>query len=209
MFSGIVQEIGKVVAIEGLGQEPTDTNMQCIRLKISLKQGHLCQIGDSVSINGVCLTVVEIDQELGVLSFDAVPETLRKTNLSLFKVGDYVNIELSVKLGDYIGGHMVQGHVDGVGQISHIAKEDAALIVRIQVKEAILKYFVNKGFVAIDGMSITVIEVTENDFSVTFIPHTIEATIVQTYKVGQMVNLEADPLGKQIHAYMEKYRALQ
>ena len=155
-------------------------------------------------MNGVCLTVVEINIESMSACFDVVAETINKTNLSYLKIEDEVNVELSLRYGDFVGGHMVQGHVDGIGKVTSIVPEGDALLVAIEANKDILKYLVNKGFVTIDGMSITVIDVYDNHFTVTFIPHTQNSTIVRKYKCGSVVNLEADPIGKQIHSYMEK-----
>ncbi|WP_119344702.1 riboflavin synthase [Facilibium subflavum] len=196
MFSGIVQEIGVINRLE--------KKADLLTLWVKFSQAHQCRIGDSVAINGICLTVVEVDEQQAC--FEAVAETLQKTNLAYLSDKDYVNIELSLRYGDFIGGHMVQGHVDGVGEIRFIELQGDALLVGINADKNILCYLVNKGFVAIDGMSITVIDVFDQYFTVTFIPHTQKSTIVQHYQVGMKVNLEADPIGKHIHTYMEKYR---
>ncbi|WP_440615756.1 riboflavin synthase [Cysteiniphilum sp. 6C5] len=195
MFSGIVQEIAKVESVTG---------NEVITLIIRSEQLDNCKIGDSIAINGVCLTVVTLDKVNGLVSFEAVPETLRKTTLGQLIAGSHVNLELSLRLNDFIGGHMVQGHVDGVGEVKSITHEAEAWLVAISAPKEILKYLVNKGFITIDGMSITVIEVNDDCFTVTFIPHTIDATIVKNYQIGTKVNLEADPIGKHIHHYMEK-----
>ncbi|GGF95954.1 MULTISPECIES: riboflavin synthase [Cysteiniphilum] len=195
MFSGIVQEVATVDSVLG---------SDLITLVIRSEQLASCKIGDSIAINGVCLTVVTLDKVKGLVSFEAVPETLRKTTLGQLVAGSHVNLELSLRLNDFIGGHMVQGHVDGVGEVKSITHEAEAWLVAISAPLEILRYLVNKGFITIDGMSITVIEVKGDYFTVTFIPHTIDATIVKNYQVGTKVNLEADPIGKHIHHYMEK-----
>ena len=197
MFSGIVQEVATVESI---------LVHEVITLVIHSRQLASCKIGDSIAINGVCLTVVTLDNIKGLLSFEVVPETLRKTTLGQFVAGSKVNLELSLRLNDFIGGHMVQGHVDGVGEIKSIIHEAEALLVAISAPEEILRYLVNKGFITIDGMSITVIEVKDDYFTVTFILHTIDTTIVKNYQIGSKVNLEADPIGKHIHHYMEKIK---
>ncbi|WP_116963845.1 riboflavin synthase [Fastidiosibacter lacustris] len=200
MFSGIVQEVATVVSIGG---------KDVISIEVSFKRANECKIGDSIAINGVCLTVVNINLNYGNVKFEVVPETLRKTNLGMLKVDDSVNLELSLRLSDFVGGHMVQGHVDGVGVIKSINHEGDAWLVAISAPEVILQYLVSKGFVTIDGMSITIIEVSKDHFIVTFIPHTIKVTVVKNYKVGTNVNLEADPIGKHIHHYMEKIRDIR
>lgn len=195
MFSGIVQEIAIVESISG---------HEVIVLVIHSKQLASCKTGDSIAINGVCLTVVTLDKENDLVSFEVVPETLRNTTLGQLVVEANVNLELSLLLNDFIGGHMVQGHIDGIGKIKSISYEAEAWLLVISAPEKILRYLVNKGFVTIDGMSITVIKVKDDYFTVTFIPHTIDTTIVKKYKVGTKVNLEADPIGKHVHHYMEK-----
>ncbi|WP_100551143.1 riboflavin synthase [Caedibacter taeniospiralis] len=199
MFSGIVQEVAEVVFAFG-GEVMT--------LVIHSQQLKDCKIGDSIAINGVCLTVVALDKSQDLVSFEAVAETLRKTNLSRLRMGSLVNLELSLRLNDFVGGHMVQGHVDGIGVIKRIIHEGDAWLVAINAPKEILHYLVNKGFVTIDGMSITVIEVKNGYFTVTFIPHTIESTVVKHYQVGTSVNLEADPIGKHIYRYMEKMQSV-
>ena len=199
MFSGIVQEMAEIISISG---------KKVISIEVKFKQIKACKIGDSVAINGVCLTVVAIDEIRLIVKFEVVPETLRKTNLGELKSGNLVNLELSLRLNDFIGGHMVQGHVDGLGEIKSIEYEGDAWLVTINTSQEILQYLVNKGFVTIDGMSITVIEVKVDCFTVTFIPHTIQSTVVKSYCVGTTVNLEADPIGKHIHHYMEKINSV-
>ena len=199
MFSGIVQEKGRITSFTG---------GDSMRLGLSIKQIGQCRIGDSVAVNGVCLTITHINCTDHILYFDVTPETLIKTNLSLAKLGNLVNIELSLKISDRIGGHFVQGHVEDTGEIYSIEKEDTSLLVQIKAKSSLLRYLVDKGYIAIDGMSITVIHVTKHSFSVLFIPHTVKNTIVQTYKRGQKVNLEVDPLSKHIYKYMENSNAL-
>ena len=196
MFSGIVQEMATIKKISG---------SEILRIDVQLAQASKCRLGDSVAINGVCLTVVHIDLNHNVLSFEAVAETLSKTNLGQLKVAEKVNAELSLRFGDFVGGHLVQGHVDGVANIRFIQQHADSWIVGFTTPSEILKYLVTKGFVTIDGMSITVIDVLDAYFTVTFIPHTIENTIVKNYAIGNTVNIEADPIGKQIHQYMDKY----
>jgi riboflavin synthase len=153
-------------------------------------------VGASVSVNGVCLTVTSFSKcEFQVT---AVPETLRVTNLSSLKQGDQVNLERAMKADSRIGGHYVQGHVDTIGEILEIASEGNALLVKIGVTPKITKYLVKKGYVGLDGMSITVIDVDQNWFTVTFIPQTQMATIMGHYQVGTKINIEVDMLGKYV-----------
>ncbi|MBI5448022.1 MAG: riboflavin synthase [Gammaproteobacteria bacterium] len=160
------------------------------------------RIGDSVSVNGVCLTVTDFSKT--TFNVAAVPETLKLTNLGHLKSGSEVNVERALKLGDRLGGHYVQGHVDTVGEIIQIEKEgDHALLVTISTNKNSYPYLVKKGYVTLDGMSITVIEVNQSSstlFTVTFIPHTQDETVVKHYRVGTLINVELDILAK----YVEK-----
>jgi riboflavin synthase len=195
MFSGIVQELGRVEKIS------IKDNIKTFSIKFnnSIK----CNIGDSVAINGTCLTVTNIDNNINTASFDAVPETLIKTNLDSLKESSYVNTELSLGFGDKIGGHMVQGHVDEKGIIKDLQDVGGAWLIEISASNEFLNYLVKKGFVTIDGMSITVVDILKDSFSVTLIPHTIEVTIAKNYTKGSIVNLEADATGKYIYKYIQ------
>lgn len=155
-------------------------------------------VGASVAINGVCLTVTRYSQD----EFDvtAVPETMRVTNLANLKKDDDVNLERSMKVDSRIGGHYVQGHVDAVGEIIDIQADGDALLVKIGASPDVTKYLVKKGYVGLDGMSITLIDVTTDSFTVTFIPQTQMATIIHHYQKGTKINIEVDILGK----YVEK-----
>lgn len=196
MFSGIVQKTGKIISVT------QHDKVKTARLK--LDNIEMCKIGDSVALNGVCLTVTAIDAETCELSFDIVPETLRKTNLTHLEKGSLVNVEFSLRYGDFVGGHFVQGHVEGIGSIRFIRCEGNARVIGINADRELLKAIINKGFITIDGMSITVIECLEDYFTVTLIPHTLDATIAKEYQIGQNVNLETDPLGRYVYAYTEK-----
>lgn len=193
MFSGIVQELGTV--------EKIATNNSIKIFEINFENSTQCKIGDSVAINGTCLTVTALNGS--VASFDAVPETLHKTNLDNIIAGDKVNTELAMRYGDHIGGHMVQGHVDEVGKIKNIQDVGGAWLVEISASQEFLMYLVKKGFVTIDGMSITIVDIFKDYFTVTLIPHTIDATIAQKYTRGSIVNLEADATGKYIYKYIQ------
>lgn len=196
MFSGIVQEKGIVILA---------TKAEILKLAITIKSCVDCSLGDSIAVNGVCLTIVKIDINQSILYFDVVSETLKKTNLKLLKVKDEVNIEKSIRLSDYIGGHMVQGHIDGVGEITNVEHENGGvLLVKIKMPFSMIKFLVAKGFVTIDGMSITIISVHDKHISVTLIPHTLESTVAKSYLQGSIVNIEVDPIGKHIHNYMKK-----
>jgi riboflavin synthase len=155
-------------------------------------------IGDSVAINGSCLTVTAISGS--EISFDAVPETLSRTSLGDLRPGDKVNLETSLKAGQSIGGHFVQGHVDGVGTIESTRSLGESQVIRISAPGEVMRYVVEKGSIAIDGISLTIASLDRSGFAIAVIPHTLEATTLHAKRPGDKVNLEADILGK----YVEK-----
>jgi riboflavin synthase len=166
-----------------------------------------CKIGDSLGVNGVCLTVTQFDDQY--FHATAVPETLSKTNLNDLQVGDAVNLERCVKVGDRVGGHTIQGHVDATISISAIKIDGAAWNITFVVPKALRPYIVKKGFVALDGMSITVVNVIADKFSVTLIPHTRAVTIAKHYKVGSKVNLEVDMFAKYVESLVANFAKLK
>lgn len=190
MFSGIVECLGKVISLT--------LDHGCKHFVIAPETTfNDIIIGDSIAVNGVCLTVTACDQH--TFSATAVPETLRLTNLDKLVVNDPVNLERSLPMSARIGGHYVQGHVDGMGQILEIEHDHSeALLVKISAPRELTKYMVNKGYVGLDGMSITIIQATDDWFTVTFIPHTQAITIVKQYQVGSWINIETDMMAKQI-----------
>lgn len=198
MFSGIVETIGAIVRAETL--------QGCKYFTITPKQRFDdLTIGESISVNGTCLTVTSFTSE----TFDvtAVPETLRLTNLGHLKQNDYVNLERSLRFNSRIGGHYLQGHVDAIGQILQIEKDNSdALLVKISIPEKLAKYVINKGYIGIDGMSITVIQAEPEWFTVTFIPHTQDVTITKQYNIGSCVNIEVDMMGKYIEKLLGAYQ---
>ena len=187
MFTGIVECIGIVKDI------PTQNELK--RLQIfapSIMQD--VNVNDSVAVNGVCLTVIARDSEN--FSVQPVPETLRKTNLGSLPVNAAVNLERSLLPTSRLGGHFVQGHIDDTAKIVSIVREGAALLVKFSLPKSLRKYLVDKGFIAIDGMSLTIIEAHEDWFTVTLIPHTQQITIAGNYQEGTVVNIEVDILAK-------------
>jgi len=190
MFSGIVETVGTVTQ----AKKNKDSTVFHIQPQMKFNDLHL---GDSVSVNGVCLTITELMED--VFSVTAVPETLRVTNLNNLEQKSRVNLERSLLVGGRNGGHNVQGHVDCVGNIIKIDSDGKdAWLLSISVPAQICKYIVNKGYITLDGMSITVIEAGKDWFSVTLIPHTREVSIAKDYRVGSPVNIEVDILGKYI-----------
>lgn len=187
MFTGIVEEIGTV--------ESFNSGKICIKAKKVLEQ---TKIGDSICVNGVCLTVTKLNQN----SFytDVMNETLNRSNLGLLLPGCKVNLERAMSAQGRFGGHIVSGHIDGTGTISKKINDDNAIWVYISTSKKILKYIIEKGSICIDGISLTVAKVSQNDFAVSVIPHTSEQTTLISKKVGESVNLENDIIGK----YVEK-----
>jgi len=187
MFTGIVEEMGTVRTTEDAREETRH-----LRVEAALASG--CAIGGSVAVNGACLTVVS--REGRTLGFDLGPETLRRTTLGDLRPGDRVNLERPLRLGGELGGHLVLGHVDGVGTITDVERDTAAR-VRIALPSADLESLViPKGSVAVDGISLTVAEIGEMAFEVMLIPHTLAVTTLGQAAVGRRVNLEMDVLGK-------------
>ena len=191
MFTGLIEEIGTVRAIE--------RGTQSARFTIhadGVLEG--VTLGDSITVNGACLTVVH--QAEGEMAFDAVYETLQKTALGALAIGDKVNLERSLAANGRFGGHIVQGHVDGVGTIASIREIDNSFYIYITASAGLMRYVVRKGSIAIDGISLTVVEADDKTFSVAIIPHTWEHTNLRHRIAGDQVNLETDIIGK----YVEK-----
>jgi riboflavin synthase len=187
MFTGLVREVGTVASmVDG---------------RLTIEAPETCQgvqLGDSVAIDGVCLTVVACVDS--TLSFDAVPETLARTALGTLDQGSRVNLEPALRAGDALGGHYVQGHVDGVGSVESVAPEGEGRRVRFGAPAELLRYIVEKGSIAVQGTSLTVAAVDDAGFEVALIPHTLQATTLGTLEPEQPVNLETDVLAK----YVEK-----
>ena len=189
MFTGLVAELGTVVALKPLNQSYNIT-VKANKVLNNLK------IGDSVAVNGACLTVVKISGS--DFTADVMPETVKLTNLRHLKSGDKVNLERTLRLCDGLDGHIVSGHVEGVGVIASKKAEGIAEVVTIKTPPELLKYIIKKGSIAIDGISLTVTEVTATCFSVSLIPHTAAETTLGFKKPGDEVNLETDIIGKYV-----------
>jgi riboflavin synthase len=188
MFSGIIENIGRVHVFK--------REANSARLQILTGLSPQLKVGDSVSVNGVCLTVVAKDTK----GFRAqiAPETMRCTNLDKLRPGQEVNLELALKLDNRIGGHLVQGHVDGVGYIRRQMKSKNYAIWHIAAPRALMKYIVPKGSIAVEGVSLTIIETRVDQFGISLIPHTLQHTTLGRKKIGQTLNLEVDVLGKHV-----------
>lgn len=192
MFTGIIIGTGTIKSITG--SKRTSNSDRRIRLELG-RVGKGLKIGDSVSVNGTCLTVIVLKKTAA--EFEIVKETMDRTTLGSFKDGDSVNIERSLKLSDRFEGHIVLGHVDGVGEISDVIKFPAEIKMWIRVKgKEMMKYLVPKGSVTVDGISLTVVDVEKYKFSVALVPHTVSKTTIGTKVRGDTVNLEFDILSK-------------
>jgi len=190
VFTGLVAQVGQLVAVERSGDG--------VRLTVrSLLAGEL-ELGDSVAVNGVCLTAVaREDQQFAA---DVMNETLKRSSLADAEVGSQVNLELPLRASDRLGGHVVQGHVDGLGVVADVAEDGFARQVRIEAPSTVLRYVVEKGSVAVDGVSLTVVEADRDSFTVSLIPETLQRTNLGGARPGTRVNLEVDVLAK----YVEK-----
>jgi len=189
MFTGLVETLGMVQQVY-----PSGPGRRLTLSAPPLSEG--TQLGDSVAINGACLTVVEIQGE--TLAFEAGPETLAKTNLGELRPADRVNLERALHLGDRLGGHLVQGHIDGVGRIAERRREGEWEVVWFSCPAALAEQMVPKGSVAVDGISLTLVDVTGDRFSVALIPHTLAVTTLGFKQAGASVNLETDLLAKYV-----------
>lgn len=180
MFTGIVREVGAVVAHEGS--------------RLAVKCDMTAETGGSIAVNGACLTVVAADG--GVLAFDVVPETERRTNLGRLRPGDRVNLEPALALGQPLDGHIVQGHVDAATDVRSVAPAAAGREITVALPPSLARFVAEKGSVAVDGVSLTVTAVSGDAFGVALIPHTLDRTIAGTYQAGSIVNLEVDVLAR-------------
>ncbi|KAL8506555.1 hypothetical protein ACS0TY_017445 [Phlomoides rotata] len=194
LFTGIVEELG---TIKQLGFDKDDSFVMKIQAKTVLEDVHL---GDSISVNGTCLTVTDFDTGSSEFAVGLAPETLRKTSLGELEIGSLVNLERALSPSTRMGGHFVQGHVDGTGEIVDMTPEGDSLWVKVKVGKEILRYIVPKGFIAVDGTSLTVVDVSEEEscFNFMLVAYTQQKIVIPLKKVGQKVNLEVDILGKYV-----------
>ena len=193
MFTGIIEEKGRIVSIRR-GMKSSVLQIAGSRIFGDLK------IGDSVAVNGVCLTVTSMAN--GSFTADVMSETLNRSSLGELKVNSAVNLERAMAADGRFGGHIVSGHIDGTGTISKIERDDNAVWYTIKAPEKLMRYIVEKGSIAIDGISLTVAKTSREAFSVSIIPHTIQETILDTKGVGSIVNLENDIVGKYIERFL-------
>jgi riboflavin synthase len=194
MFTGLVAQTGTVRAVEG-GPDGA-------RLSVATPLAAELSPGDSVAVNGVCLTAAESDGQ-GFVA-DVMSETLRRSSLGPVGQGDLVNLELPVRAGDRLGGHVVQGHVDGTGTVDAVEPDGLARVVRVAAPPELLRYVVEKGSIAVDGVSLTVVEVDGEGFSVSLVRETLERTTLGALRPGRTVNLEVDVLAKYVEKLVQR-----
>lgn len=194
MFTGLIEEIGKVKKI--------DSMKDGIRINISAsKIMDDINVDDSIAVNGVCLTAVKIDTNS--FTVEAVGETLKKTTFNELKENQIVNLERAVRLNDRLGGHLVQGHVNGVGRISNIQKLGENYFLEVEVDPKLTKYLIDEGSIAIDGISLTIAKLVENKIGVSIIPHTWKNTNLSSRNIGAKVNIETDVIAKYIEKLLQ------
>ena len=194
MFTGLVESLGKVVSLETLGEQA--------RLAVSISFASELALGDSVAVNGCCLTVAGMDGE--AVRFDVLAQTLRVTSLGKLSAGSVVNLERALRVGDRLGGHFVQGHVDAVGEIVSMEENGQDHVVEVSLPDGIHRLCVAKGSISIDGISLTIAELKEGSAVFWITPHTFSHTNLRDAKAGDQVNLEADMLAKHVARLLGK-----
>lgn len=194
MFTGLVEDLGEVVDVE--------RSADGVRLRIASTLVGEVGDGDSVSVNGVCLTAVEVQD--GTFGADVMNETLKLTSLAEVAAGRPVNLELAMRAGDRLGGHMVQGHVDGVGRVVETTPDGFSRRVTVEAPAELLRYMVHKGSITVDGVSLTIAELGERSFTVSLIPETLERTNLGQVEPGATVNLEVDVLAKYVERLIQR-----
>ncbi|HEY8416960.1 MAG TPA: riboflavin synthase [Limnochordales bacterium] len=201
MFTGLVETTGQIVALDPL---PDQRGLRLVVRAPAVAEESA--VGDSIAVNGCCLTVTRRDGD--TVAFDAVPETLARTNLGRLTVGAAVNLERPLRLSDRLGGHLVLGHVDAVGEVVTVRPEGNSIRLAIAAPESVRRYLVPKGSIAVDGVSLTVAAVTADGFEVVIIPHTAAVTTLGRVQPGDAVNLEADVVGKYVERLLGPYAGL-
>jgi riboflavin synthase len=196
MFTGIVRETGEIVE-QRTSEDGVTFRFKCGSLHAALGLGH------SISVDGVCLTVTQKGEDW--VEVDATPETLRRSNLGKREVGEQLNLEPSLQVSDFLGGHLVQGHVDATGEVLSIRPEGNSVIFRVGAPEVVRKYCVFKGSVTLNGISLTISELGADYFEVAIIPHTLEVTNMSDLAVGDVVNLEADVISKYVESHVQRH----
>ncbi|MCD5397309.1 riboflavin synthase [candidate division NPL-UPA2 bacterium] len=189
MFTGLIEELGRVEKIRRKGSSVRLT----IRASTVLED---ISVGASIAVNGICLTITDFSTES--FSVDVVPETLERTTLAGLRVGEKANLERAVKAGDRLGGHLLTGHIDGLGEIKERRKQGDILTLKVSIPQELTKYLVPQGSIAVDGISLTVVKSDQNSFTVAIIPHTAGETTLRLKPIGSYVNIEVDSLSKYV-----------
>ena len=187
MFTGIIEEIGHIKLIQ-----PNRLTVKAVKVLEDT------ELGSSIAVNGICLTVTDLTADS--FSVGIQPETLRRTNLGYLKAGDEVNLERPIVMGGRLGGHLVQGHIDDTGKVASVRREQEAILLRIEIPHQLLRYIAVKGFIAVDGLSLTVVELGEDSFTVSLIDYTQRHTTISKHKIGDVVNLEVDIIAKYVES---------
>ena len=194
MFTGIIEEVGTVMSVKSSANA----------MKLTIRAPKVTQdinMGDSIAVNGICLTACGLGREN--FTVDVMGETLSRTSLKVLKCGSHVNLERALTFNGRLGGHIVSGHIDGIGTVTAIKNDDIARLITISAPQAVMDLIVEKGSVAVDGISLTVASVSSGDFTVSVIPHTMDNTILTEKTPGDTVNLENDCIGKYVRKLME------
>jgi len=200
MFTGLVEGIGKVKSLQRLGFEMRIS----IRPLFAMED---CKVGESISVNGACLTVTAVSED--GISMDVSAETLSRTNLGTLKTGEEVNLERALRITDRLGGHLVSGHVDGMGKILKKESRERSWFVRIGIDEQLSRYTIEKGSVAVDGISLTINRCGKGFFEVNVVPHTGAETTILKKKPGDLVNVETDLIGKYVEKFLSRESSIQ
>ena len=191
MFTGIVQKTGKIKKIEGDTFTITsDLNLENL------------DIGGSIALNGACLTIISLEKNS--FSIQVTPETLKRTNLKYLKTQDIVNLETPLKMNSGLDGHMVQGHIDGTAVITKITPDKNSIYITIKTETKLMRYICEKGYVAVDGVSLTIVNCIDDEFTVSIIPHTKKSTVFSINKLGDIVNIEVDIISKYVEKLIKK-----
>lgn len=194
MFTGLIEDVGKITAVKKIGDG--------VRFSISSNKLNDLEIDDSIAVNGCCLTAVAVQSH--IFDVEAVEETLKKTTLSGFGIGTEVNLERAMRLSDRLGGHLVLGHVDGVGRILSIEERSTSWWVTVEIPPELERYLIHVGSIAMDGISLTIAELEGNNVSVSIIPHTWAVTTLAQRHAGELVNIEVDMIGKYVDKLLSR-----
>ncbi len=188
MFTGIIEEVGRVISIQA--------GKLTVAASKALRE---TEVGGSIGVNGVCLTIIELGTDS--FSVDIMPETLKRTNLGLIHAGDRVNLERPLALGGRLGGHLVEGHIDGVGKVVSVVRGGEAVIMKVEAAPELMCYVVEQGFIAVDGVSLTIVDCDAHSFRVSLVDYTREHSNLGNRQVGDLVNLEVDIIAKYVEQF--------